>query len=403
MSETAENGSAALAPEPPAVPTEQVPPPVDPLPELAPLSEERLPPTFRKHVDPKAPVPLRGMAAKGLVPLGPSDMCHCLAMLANDADAGVAANARKTAATLPDKILSVGLRDEDLSPRVLHFFAEMLEGKDQPLEYVVLNNAAHDRTVALIVAKTTSARIIDIVAGNQLRLLRDESVLRSLLSNPAASKSVVDTTCDFAVRSGVMLDDVPAMAEAYVRIHGAPPSPKVAAEKQELSAEAVIAEFGLQQTEAPAEAAPAPEGEPPVEEEKLNLTQRVAKMSVSEKIKLATLGNKEARTILMRDSNKLVAIAVANSPRITDGEILVMANSKTCQDDVLRMIYQSREWTRQYSIRMALVRHPKVPLAVAMRFMSTLREADIRELAKDKNIPSGLRAQAKKLTDKKKT
>ncbi|MFN7131148.1 MAG: hypothetical protein ACK4N5_03645, partial [Myxococcales bacterium] len=72
----------------------------DPFPEVPALSAERLPPNYRKHVEPGSPAPLRGMAAKGLVPLAPADMCHALAMLASDADPGIAATARKTAAGL---------------------------------------------------------------------------------------------------------------------------------------------------------------------------------------------------------------------------------------------------------------------------------------------------------------
>ena len=371
----------------------------DPLPGIAPLNPERLPPNFRKHVDPKAPVPLRGMAAKGMVPLSPSDMCHCLAMLCDDADPGVAAAARKTASGLPDRILSGGLRDEGQSPRVLDFFAEMLVGKDASLEYLVLNNTTHDLTIARILAATSSTRVIEIVAGNQLRLLREEQVLRALISNPHTSKAVVDTTCDFAVRSGLVLGDIPAMVEAHVRIHGAPPAPPDSPEAiaaQANTAEALIEEFGSLLIDQEGGS-----GDPLEEGKRLNLTQRVSKMNISDKIKLATLGNKEARTILMRESNKLVQLAVINSPRITDSEVYALALSKTTQDDVLRVIMMTREWTRQHQIKVALVKNPKVPLAVAMRFMSTMRDVEVKELAKNKNVPSGIRVQAKKMGEKK--
>lgn len=370
--------------------------PVDPMPEIPALTPERLPPNFRKHVDPKSPVPLRGMAAKGLVPLGPVDMCTCLTLLAQfDADPGVVASARKTAAGLPDKILSA-LRDDDISPRVLHFFAEALAGKDAPLEYIALNNAAHDATLAMIAAGTSSARILEIIASNQLRILRSEAVLRAVVTNPATSKALVDLTCDFAVRNGLCLVDLPAMVDAHVRVHGKPPAMPASAEEAAApppdSAEAVLAEFGEELTNP---------GAPPMEEGKrLNLTQKVSKMTISAKIKLATLGNKEARGILMRDPNKLVALAVINSPRITDGEVMMLANSKTCQEDVLRVIYRSREWVRQHSIKIALVKNPKVPLAIAMRFMGTLRESELKDLANNKNVPGGIRLHAKKMTTK---
>jgi hypothetical protein len=377
-----------------AAPAEAAPiaPPPDPFPEVPPLNIERLPPNFRKHADPKSPVPLRGMAAKGMVPFSGSDMCLCLALLANDPDPGVAASARK--------ILSGGLRDDLASPRVLHFFAEALLGKDASLEHIALNNAAHDATIALIAAHTGSARVLEIISNNQLRVLRSEAVLRAVVTNPAASKALVDLTCDFTVRNGLCLLDLPVMVEAYVRIHGVPPTPPPTLEQAaELNlpppdtADAVMAEFGDALTSASA---------PPMEEgRRLNLTQRITKMNVSDKIKLATLGNKEARSLLIRDSNKLVSLAVVTSPQITDGEIMTLANSKTVSDDVLRVVYNSREWTRQYQIKLALVKNPKVPLAVALRLLGTLHETEIKRLANDKNVPSVLRVHAKKMTEKK--
>jgi hypothetical protein len=385
-------GLEAPAEAPPAAPG-------DLFPEVPPLTFDRLPPNYRKHADPKSPVGLRSMAAKGMVPLAPVDMCLCLALLANDADPAVAAAAQKTASGLPDKILSVALRDESANPRTLHFLASALAGKDQPLEYVALNHAAHDLTVAQVAVGTSSARILEIIANNQLRILRSEAVLRAIILNPATSKALVDLTCDFTVRNGLCLEDVPAMIEAHVRIHGAAPAaqpvvlPGQPAPRLPDTAEALLAEFGDALTSG---------GAPPMEEgRRLNLTQRVAKMSVSEKIKLATLGNKEARGILMRDANKLVTLAVIGSPRISDGEVLVLAHSKTTADDVLRIIYQSREWTRQYPIKVALVKNPKVPLAITMRFMATLRESEVKELAGNKNVPSAVRVNAKKLIGKK--
>ena len=118
------------------------------------------------------------------------------------------------------------------------------------------------------------------------------------------------------------------------------------------------------------------------------MTQRVLQMSVSEKIKLATKGNKEARTILLRDSNKLVCMAAVTSPRITDGEILSLATSRTVNADVLRLIYSTRDFVKVYAIKSALVKNPKVPLPTALKMMFTLQEKDIRELSRDRNVPA---------------
>jgi hypothetical protein len=134
---------------------------------------------------------------------------------------------------------------------------------------------------------------------------------------------------------------------------------------------------------------------PEQEQKRQNMTQRVLKMSVAEKIKLATLGNREARTLLLRDSNRLVSLAAAQSPRITDGEILGLANSKTASADVLRYIYESRDFLKVYALRAALVRNPKVPLPTALKFLPTLQEKDIKELSRDRNVPATVQAQAK--------
>jgi hypothetical protein len=355
-----------------------------------PISADFLPPNLRKHVDPKAPVPLRMMAAKGLVPLGPSDMVGALFLLTYDADEKVREAAQKTAAGLPDKILGVALRDESVKAPALGYFLRVLAGKDVYEEMLILNASTPDDAVAWV-AKTCSGRTAEIIGQNQLRILRHEDIIRQLCQNPAAPISLIDSVCDFAVRSGVSLPDVPQMKDARVRLFG--PEVETAPPVEEgPTAEQMLQEF----TELADEAAA------PIEDTKrLNLTQRVMKMNIAQKIKLATLGNKEARSILARDSNKLVAVAVIRSPRITDGEVLLMANNRAVQDEVLRIIYQSREWTRSYPIKLALVKNPKVPLSITMRFLGTLREAEVKDLSRNKNVPSGIQQLAKKMLDKK--
>ena len=116
---------------------------------------------------------------------------------------------------------------------------------------------------------------------------------------------------------------------------------------------------------------------------------------MAEKIKLATLGNKEARSLLVRDANRLVSLAAATSPRITDGEILTLANSRTVNGDVLRYVYSNREFLKSYAVKSALVKNPKVPLPTALKMMYTLQERDIRELARDRNVSNTIQAQAK--------
>src|SRR4051812_50155136 len=120
---------AAPAAPPPAAPSEAAAgAPASPLP------LDALPSNFQKHVDPKAPVPLRMMGAKALVPMAPKEMCTALFMLTFDADENVRQTAEKSASGLPDRILSVALRDETMDAVVLDSFATPPPGNPEYLE-----------------------------------------------------------------------------------------------------------------------------------------------------------------------------------------------------------------------------------------------------------------------------
>ena len=352
-----------------------------------PLPADALPAPLRKHVDPAAPLPLRMMAAKGLVPaVAPADLATLLWFLAFDPDATVREAAARSAAGLPERIWSTALRSEELPAPVLDWLAERLREAPGALQSILLNPTTSDETVARLAA-VVPAPLVEIIRQNELRLLRHDDIVRGICANPSAPASTVDGACDFCVRNGLVLADVPQMVEAHRRVHGSDPAGLAA----EDSAARLMDEFR-------AELATEPEG--PVapselDDRRLNMTQRILRMSVSQKIKLATLGNREARTILLRDANRLVCLAAAQSPRITEPELLSLAASRTASADVLRYIYEKRELLKVYPLRASLVRNPKVPLPTALKLLPTLQEKDIRELARDRNVPATVQSQAR--------
>ena len=126
-----------------------------------------------------------------------------------------------------------------------------------------------------------------------------------------------------------------------------------------------------------------------------SLYQKVQTMSVPEKIQLAMKGDKEARTLLIRDSNILVASSVLKSPKITESEVQQIAQSKSIDLELLKMIARSKEWLSKYKIKVALVNNPKTPLHISLTLLRTLKEKDIRLLSKNKNIPTALLNNAK--------
>lgn len=144
----------------------------------------------------------------------------------------------------------------------------------------------------------------------------------------------------------------------------------------------------------------------PVEEEaqeefksKYQLAQT---MGVGEKIKMALTGDKEWRSLLIKDSNKLVNGAVVKNPRITEPEILTISKSVIQNDEIIRIICHNKEWIKNYEIRKALVLNHKTPLPVALRFMAFLSEKDLGAIAKSKNVSSVLANSARRILSTKK-
>jgi hypothetical protein len=161
-----------------------------------------------------------------------------------------------------------------------------------------------------------------------------------------------------------------------------------------------------QEVEADVEEACAPEEDGGYEEEEEEYKSKYKlcqELGVADKIKIALSGDKEWRSILLKDSNKLVSGAAIKNPRITEPEVLAIAKSKIQNDEILRVICMNKEWLKNYQIRKALVENSKTPLPSALRFMSTLTEKDLAALAKSKNVGTVISTQARRiLTAKKK-
>ena len=129
--------------------------------------------------------------------------------------------------------------------------------------------------------------------------------------------------------------------------------------------------------------------------------QEIQDLPVPEKVKLAMSGDKEARSILIKDSNKQIQDAVLESPRITEPEIIAIANSRNVGEEILRKIATNRDWMKNYQVRLALVNNPKTPLTVGLRIIGTLMNSDLKRLSKSKGVSSVLTAAANRVLIKK--
>ena len=127
-----------------------------------------------------------------------------------------------------------------------------------------------------------------------------------------------------------------------------------------------------------------------------SLTQQIQQMGIVERVRIAMKGSREARTMLIRDPNKMVSSAVLSSPKLTLAEVESFAKMANVGDDVLRAIAQNRAWVKNYGVAHGLVRNPKTPVAMSLNLMQRLVDRDVRSLAVDRNVPEPLRLAARK-------
>jgi hypothetical protein len=120
---------------------------------------------------------------------------------------------------------------------------------------------------------------------------------------------------------------------------------------------------------------------------------------MKDRVKLAMKGDREARNILIRDPNRLVATAVANNPRITEQEIESIATMRSVPEDILRQIASHRQWQRSYTIMHNLVKNPRTPIGNSMTIMNKMQARDLAALAKNKNVPEAVRRHAVRLAN----
>jgi hypothetical protein len=130
------------------------------------------------------------------------------------------------------------------------------------------------------------------------------------------------------------------------------------------------------------------------------LAVRLQSMSANERIKLALIGDAEARRLLIRDPSREVQMAILKNPRITESELISIANSRSTSEEMVRAILSNRDWYKIYAIRLALVKNPKTPFAQAIRMVAGLATHDLKLLAKSKSISPAVVQQAKKLVAK---
>lgn len=365
---------------------------------LAALPVATLPPAVQKIL--AGPPPQKTMAAKGIAPLRPSELLLAVYQLFFDPEATVRAAAESGAATLPDKIIAPALA-EPLPREVLHFFAGRLAPtRTEPLEKILYNTATADETFVLLAGRLPE-RELEVIFQNEARILRCPAILEALYLNHDARMSSLNRAIELCARNGVRVEGIPAFDEVAKAIAQDPVA--TAAEADQAFGAALAASAGEAAVEPEEDVVVVADEEPttappkPAEKTRKSPIIDFTRLKLYEKIRLATLGNAYCRSNLMRDPNRLVAMAAIRSPGITDSEIVKAAGNRSVSEDVIRYIASQRDMTKSYPVKMSLVQNPKCPVALSMKFLPLLQADDLKALAKSKNVPSALSTGARRL------
>jgi hypothetical protein len=283
--------------------------------------------------------------------LAPADRAEILAVLAGDPDEMVSSRAQDAILSLPTESFVEALKRESALPALFSYAAKNLADKPGICDAMVQNkNCAAEFLVP----------VVRHLSALGIQALMEE--LERVSESPALASALEHST-------SLTVDQKSQLHE----LHG-PGSP--------------LDEAAL------AEAAAAAE---PDLARRQTLLQRLAKMTVAQRVQFAIKGGSEARRTLIRDNNKVVQRAVLQSPRLTDQEVEAFAAMSSLTDEILRLIAGNRVFRKNYAVVRNLMNNPKTPLDVSLHMLPMLNAVDLKRLTTNKNVPETLRTTANKL------
>jgi hypothetical protein len=283
--------------------------------------------------------------------LSPADRAEMLVMLITDPDAEVVQQATAALQAQPTEAFIEALKREEAMPALFEYASNHLVGQPGVAEVLVQNKNCPAKFITPHVPNLSPANVASLM--DSLDRVSESTALATALLESSSS------TVDHKRVLQDLLDPEPPVDEAALL-------------------EALL-------------------DVEPDQERRQTLLQRLAKMSVSQRVQYAIKGGSEARRTLIRDSNKVVQRAVLQSPRLTDQEVEAFASMASLTDEILRLIAHNRAFRKNYAVVRNLMNNSKTPLDVTLHMLPTLNAVDLKKLSTNKNVPETLRTTAHKL------
>jgi len=317
---------------------------------------------------------LQVLAAQGILPLSPAELIPLQVHLATGADPFLAESARQSLAAL-DRRLAASYLASEAPPEVLRWFA--FQRGDALLLQTVLGRRDVPRDLLVEIAPRLSPDLQESLLLRQDAILERPEVLEALESNPLLTP--------FARRR---------IVEYREHLLPKPKAASVAISSVELFApEAELTEEDLEEVERVRQLPAGGESD-----QRTGLSEhQIRSLPLPVRLKLCRGASRTLRSILIKDINSNVALACLAGAAFSEDEIEAIAASRGVVDDVLIAISRKREWTARYGVCLSLVKNPRVPVGIAVKFVSRLAVRDLRMISRDKNVADAVRTAAQRL------
>jgi hypothetical protein len=364
---------------------------------------DKLGAAVQKVLSDGAPLPVQLMAARGVIPgAKPHEIVIAISVLAGREDEKLRETARGALAKLPPPILT-GALSADLPGSVILQLAGLYASQHEVTEQLLRMPRITGEALELM-ASAADERTGELIATNEVLMLKYPVVIEKLYMNKRVRMSTADRLIELCVRNNIELS-IPAFKEAAMAIKNElipEPSDEPTFDdvlfRETQEAAAALALGDDEDTHEIDE-----EGEEKVKPKVVPLYARMAEMTVSQKIRCATLGTAAERLLCVRDSNRLVAAAAAKSPLLKEPEAVQISASRAVSEDVLRLLAMNKEFTRNYQIKLNLVANPRTPFTFAARLVPMLRESELKMLSKSKNVTGAISTATRQQLAKKST
>ena len=356
------------------------------------------------------PAALVQSMAKGAIALPPREVLEILVYLANN-NAEVQDQAKKTLAGWNEKQIQMVVADPKAPKEVVEYFA----AKPTPAK------SAAVEAPKVEAPKAEAAKVEEPVVAN-IEASKPEVIEEPIAATPETKEfGMIEETAENDPREENLeafsefsvVPDQDKDVAAFLKEHEQDLAIELAENKpfqpiggnfeeeiiQEAKSMTAAASGGatLSTTASPHKKPTDKKGHASPEQERGSVLQKIANLDIKGRIQLALKGNKEERSILIRDSAKLVCLAVLECPKITDGEVEKFASQKNVLEAVLRQIPMKRRFAKNYIIMRNLVFNPRTPLDLSLTLMKNLLVSDLKNLSGNKEVSDTIRKLALKM------